>query len=859
MPGQISVHEFLQQYIPASNSYNELFTKQGNVRADWMSFFSSLQNLGQTEIQNRTSDIARLLKENGVAYNIYNESSGEMRPWELDPIPQLIPASEWSVINKGLVQRAMLFNLLLKDIYGPQTLIKEGIIPQELIYMHPGFLRSCVNINLPAQQHLVLYAADMGRAADGRLWIISDRAQAPSGYGYALENRFAMSGVLPELFSNLRVRRLSPFFDSLQQALNSIAPHKDETPRIVILTPGPDNETYFEHSYLSGYLGTTLVQGNDLMVKDNFVWLKTIEGLERVDVILRRMDDVYCDPLELKSDSLLGVPGLLQVVRKGNVAIANPLGSSVIENTGLVPFLRHAARHLLSEDLIIPSIATWWCGQPKEMQYVIDNLPKLVIRRIFRKTAGIRSTIDGASLSEEKARELITEIKANPHLYTGQEKINFSSTPSWLDGKIEPGHSLIRSFLVKKEDSFVAMPGGLTRTSNAKDRFVISNQTGGISKDTWVISSGEDHVQPVKLQLQTSGTYNLIQKDSLPSHMAENLFWAGRYTERLINNARLMRTVMQFVIQNQQEELTATGVTKKILLEALTHCTFSYPGFIGDESTEQYKQLIKNPWSAFSTHLFDENKSGGLSQNLLWFRRSVSNVRSFLSTDTWRVVDQMTETWRKAKSRPHYDPLSMINDIDTLNTLMFAFLGMNRESARREQEWAILDLGRKFEQSLFIIRLLQQVLNKKEEAQTEYELLEAVLTATQSMATYRYTFRDHLQLPLALELLMLDMNYPKSLGYLIDKISQHVSNLPKHGKTQTLSEPERLMLEAHTLLHLSDGHALCKFEENGQVYANLINLLTRLNELLLETNTVISKTYFKHTLSQQQLFVTRLL
>lgn len=859
MPGQTSVHEFLQQYIPASNSYNELYTEQGKVRADWVSFFSSLQGLGRPEIQNRTNDIVRLLKENGVAYNIYNDQSGETRPWELDPIPQLMPASEWAVINKGLVQRATVFNLLLKDIYGPQTLIKEGIIPQELIYMHPGFLRSCMNINLPAQQYLVLYAADMGRGADGRLWIISDRTQAPSGYGYALENRFAMSSVLPELFSNLQIRRLSPFFDSLQQALNSIAPHKNDTPRIVILTPGPENETYFEHSYLSGYLGITLVQGNDLMVKDDFVWLKTIEGLEKVDVILRRIDDVYCDPLELKSDSLLGVPGLLQVVRKGNVAIANPLGSSIIENAGLVPFLHLAARHLLSEDLIIPSIATWWCGQPKEMQYVIDNLSNLVIRRIFRKTAGTRSAIDGASLSAEKATELIREIKANPHLYAGQEKVNFSSTPSWVDGKIESGHSLIRSFLVKKEERFIAMPGGLTRTSNAKNSFIISNQTGGISKDTWVVSSGEDHVQPIKFQLQTSGSYNLLQKDSLPSHTAENLFWAGRYTERLINNLRLLRTVMQFVIQNQQPQLPATGITKKLLLEALTHCTYSYPGFLAGDSIEQYEDLINHPWEEFSKKLYDENKNGGLSQNLLLFRKSVYNVRSFLSTDTWRVVEQMGETWQKAKSRSQHDPLLMINDIDNLNTSMFAFLGMNRESARREQEWTILDLGRKFEQSLFIIRLLQQVLDKKQEAQTEYELLEAVLTATQSMVTYRYTFRDHLQLPLVLELLMLDMNYPKSLAYLIDKIRQHVSALPKQGKTQTLSEPERLMLEAHTLLHLSNGLALCKCENDGQEYLNLKKLLTRLNELLLETNTVISKTYFKHTLSLQQLFVTRLL
>lgn len=856
MSGETSVQAFLQQHIPDSDSYNELYTEEGTIRPAWDRFFSSLQGMGHTEIQNRTNDILRLLKENGVAYNIYNDPSGENRPWELDPIPQIISAADWANINNGLVQRATLFNLLLKDIYGPQTLIKEGIIPQELIYMHPGFLRSCMNINLPAQQHLVIYAADMARGSDGRLWIVSDRTQAPSGYGYALENRFAMSSVLPELFSNLQVRRLSPFFDSLQQALLSIAPNTNDTPRIVILTPGPENETYFEHSYLSGFLGITLVQGNDLMVKDNFVWLKTIDGLERVDVILRRMDDVYCDPLELKSDSLLGVPGLLHVVRKGNVAIANPLGSSVIENAGLMPFLHLAARHLLSEDLIVPSIATWWCGQPREMQYVIDNLPNLVIRRIFRQTAGTRTAIDGAALSAAEKSELIKKIKANPHLYTGQEKINFSSTPSWVNGKIESRHSLIRSFLVKKEDSFVAMPGALTRTNYTRSSFVISNQTGGISKDTWVISSGEDHVQPLKFQLQTSGSYNLIQKESLPSHTAENLFWAGRYTDRLINNARLLRTVMQFVMHNQQP---AANTTKRILLEAFTHCTWSYPGFAANENAEQYQQLLNNPWNEFLLTQYDENKSGGLSQNLLQFKKSVYNVRSFLSADSWRVVDQLGEAWQKAKSQPQPEPVSMIRDIDNLNTSMFAFLGMNRESARREQEWAILDLGRKLEQSLFIIRILQQVLLKRQETQTEYELLEAILTATQSMVTYRYTFRDHLQLPLVLELLMLDMNYPKSLAYLIDKIRLHVSTLPKQGKSQTLNEPERLMLEAHTMLSLSDGLALSKVEDTGEEYGHLSKLLYRLNELLLETNAVISKTYFKHTLSQQQLFVTRVL
>lgn len=858
MPDQTSVHTLLQQYIPVLNSYNEIAAANGQVRSDWQTFFSSLEHLGPKEIQTRSLDILRLLKENGVAYNIYNDPSGQSRPWELDTIPQIIANDDWEKINAGLIQRAELFNLLLKDIYGPQTLIKEGILPQEIIYMHPGFIRSCVNIKLPADQHLVVYAADMARGSDGRLWVISDRTQAPSGYGYALENRFAMSSVLPELFSNLQVSKLSPFFDSLQQALTRIAPHKKDDPRVVILTPGPDNETYFEHAYLAAYLGLTLIQGNDLMVKDNHVWLKTIDGLEKVDVILRRLDDVFCDPLELKPDSLLGVPGLLQVVRKGNVAIANPLGSSIIENAGLVPFLPSIAKHFFGTDLLTPSIATWWCGQPKEMHYVIDNIKHLVIRRIYRNVAGTRSAIDGASLTPDKMDELVREIKANPFLFTGQEKIHFSSTPSWVNGKIQTGHSLIRSFLVSHENSYVAMPGGLIRTSYAANDFIISNQSGDISKDTWVLSSDDDYIQPVKLQLKTDSIQNLQPKRSLPSHTAESLFWVGRNTERVINNARLQRTVMQYILQNTNTLKKYDTTAKENLLQAVTRCTYTYPGFSPDSDDEKNIEIFSDPWPELADILFNEQRSGSLSYNLSMLKRSVYSVRNFWSTDTWRVLRQVEENWDDAKQNEQIDHLGMINAIDTLNTYMFAFLGMNRESVRREQGWNILDLGRKLEQSLYIISLLINIFQQKQQEQVEYELLESVLIATQSRITYRYTYRDHLQLPLVLELLMLDMNYPKSLAYLVHKIKRHITHLPKTGSHQTLSEQERLITEADTLLRLASSVTLSQHDKDTGAYSTLQHFSGKLYGLLSETGLLVSKTYFKHTLSQKQLFITNI-
>ncbi len=857
MPAQPAIFSLLEKYIPALSSYNELFNADNTVRPDWQIFFSSLHQLGYNELQDRNADVIRLLKENGVAYNIYNDPSGQNRPWELDPIPQIITASEWNVVNDGLIQRATLLDLLLKDVYGEQRLIRDGIIPQELIYLHPGFLRNCVNIQSTGAHQLVLYAADMARGIDGRLWVISDRTQAPSGMGYALENRFAMTSVLPELFNGLNVKRISPYFDSLQLALSGIAPHNTDNPRVVILTPGPENETYFEHSYLAAYLGLTLVQGNDLMVKDNYVWLKTIDGLEKIDVILRRLDDVYCDPLELKSDSLLGVPGLVQAVRKGNVAIANPLGSSIVENTGLVPFLPSISKYFLDTDLLLPSIATWWCGQPKEMQYVIDNIGSLVIRKIFRNVAGSSSTIDGGALSKTETAELIKKIKTNPYLYAGQEKVNFSSTPSWLNGKIVAGHSLFRSFLVSHNNSFVAMPGGLTRTNTGDNSIIISNQRGGISKDTWVLSADEELEKPVMLQLNTDSVAKKIVKRSLPSHTAENLFWVGRYTERVIHNARLQRTVMQHILQgNKNISRAGSGV---ILLQALTRCTYSYPGFLDMDHPDTLQEKLSNPWPELTDLLYNEKRSGSLGQNISQLIHAVYSTRNFWSTDTWRVLRKMEDDWNKAKTDKHTDHLKIIGTIDALNTSMFAFLGMNRESVRREQGWNIMDMGRKIEQSLFLITLIQSIFQKRQEEQVQHELLESIMIASQSLITYRYTYRDHLQLPQALELLMLDVNYPKSLAYLVRKIKRYVALLPGETKDVPLGHTQRYIHEADLLLKLANIIELSKHDPQSGEYSVLHQFLDKLYLLIAETSTLINKTYFKHNQIQKQLFTTNLL
>ncbi|MEI6543767.1 MAG: circularly permuted type 2 ATP-grasp protein, partial [Methylococcales bacterium] len=361
-----------------------MYAKENKALPYWERFMAALNSMGSEKLELRRREAQRLLRENGVTYNVYGDSQNLTRPWRLDPVPLLISSEEWLVIEAGLKQRADLLDLILKDIYGKQNLLKKGLLPAELVFGHEGFLHPCVGALQNQKRHLTIYSANLARGPNGLMWVLDDRTQAPSGSGYALENRTVMARVLPDIYRETQVHRLSGFFKSLHKGLVDIAPNNKEDPRIVIMTPGPLNETYFEHAYLAAYLGYTLVQGGDLTVRDGRVWLKSLAGLQAVDVILRRVDDSFCDPLEFRSESKLGVAGLLEVVRRGNVAIANPFGSSVLENPALLAFLPRLARHYLNEDLKLPSIATWWCGQRREREFVLQNIDSLVIKPINR-------------------------------------------------------------------------------------------------------------------------------------------------------------------------------------------------------------------------------------------------------------------------------------------------------------------------------------------------------------------------------------------------------------------------------------------------------------------------------------------
>src|SRR5688572_932964 len=539
--GPSSPWRLLDGYRPRSGAvHDELMTQGGPLRPHYDTFVRSLETLGRHELASRWENAKRAIRDNGVTYNVYGDPEGVDRPWTLDMIPLLVPPAEWNHLEAALIQRAHVLNLLLSDLYGPQRLLRERQLPPSLVFGNPGFLRPCHGIAVPRGIHLHLHAVDLARSPDGQWWVLADRTQAPSGAGYTLENRIVLSRSLPEAFRDCQVQRLASFFWAQRDTLAALASAPRDTPRVVLLTPGPLNETYFEHAYLARYLGFTLVEGGDLTVRDRRVFIKTLEGLLPVDVIFRRLDDSYCDPLELRGDSTLGVAGLVEAARAGNVTIANALGSGVIETAAIARFLPALCRTLLGEDLLLPSVPTRWCGHDDDLEHVLSRLDRMVIKRTFRPVA--RHPIFGRTLSALQRASLADEIRSRPGHYVGQDEMPLSMAPVWLGQKLEPRSLVLRMYVAAAGDSYAVMPGGLTRIAGVGDVPIVSMQRGGGSKDTWVLSDG-----PVSTMSLLAPPTIRIQRErrssDLPSRVADNLFWLGRHAERAEHSVRLLRAV----------------------------------------------------------------------------------------------------------------------------------------------------------------------------------------------------------------------------------------------------------------------------------------------------------------------------
>lgn len=833
----LSSNPLTETYFTNQVGLDECF-QNTEAKDSWKQLLSNIEGLGTAELKNRQQELLKLLQENGVTYNVYGDTNGLNRPWLLDTIPLVISAAEWRGVERGMKQRAYVLNKVLDDLYGERTLLKKGIIPPELIYAHPGFLRPCDKIKLPGEFQLPLYAADLSRGPDGKVWVVKDRAQAPSGMGYALENRSALSRVLPELFQQHQVAKLGGFFNSMMQSLIQIAPQGKENPRIVLLTPGPRNETYFEHAFLASYLGITLVQGEDLIMRDSFVWIKTVEGLEKVDIIFRRVDDTFCDPLELREESQLGIPGLLQAIRKGNVTVANPLGSSILENVGLMAFLHGAFRYFLNEDPIIPTIATWWCGQKKEMDYVIDQVDRLVIKNIDRTSSF--KTVMGSQLTKAEKEMLIRKIKFEPFLYVGQEEVKFSTAPVFTKDKLDPRHSVLRSYLVANKGGYEMMRGGLTRCSPDPGSFLVSNQDGGISKDTWV----EAPYRPESNLVHTAP--DMKRKAVLPSRAAENLFWVGRYTQRVVRTSRFVRIVLRTLTQ-KGVSISNDSEALKALLRTVTYLTDTYPGFV-----EEAEEELKNPLTEIHQIICNEEKPGSILFTLNNLLRAMYAARDRWTVDSWRIIDEIENIKRRIASLEPSGIRHALTLLDQLTGGLLSFSEMTRQSMYRSDGRTMYRMGQLIEEILMELAQFKSILSEKQEESTEFQLLEALLLSNQNLSSYRSVYRTSLDVAPTIDLLFLNSQNPTSILSQMEGLLKYSRLLAQKEGGSNDNEISRLVFESYSHVRLMNIDKLIQTEKGTKHRKELEELCNTLQSQMYTLSSRLTAIYFSHTTYQPQ-------
>ncbi len=824
----------------APAAFHEAYEAGGGVREHWQYLLDSLKELGPDELSLRRHALERILRDDGATYNDYSAGL-TARAWGLDPIPFLLPSDEWSVVESGVRERAELMDMLLRDLYGPRNLLKHGIIPPELVLSNDAFLRECQGLALPGEQQLIQYATDIVRTPRGELRVMSDRAQTPSGTGYALENRMAMSRVFPSLFRDSHVHRLSLYFNNLRLKLNELNPNGDVA-RVAVLTPGAYNETYFEHVFLANYLGYPLVQGRDLTVRDGYVWLKTLDGLSRIDVILRRVDDSYCDPVELYAQSQLGVPGLLETVRSGNVAVVNPLGSGVLENRGLARYLPAAAQYFLGRELRLKSAQTWWCGDDADLDYTLRNLDTLIVKTTSRGPDS--QIVDGAALDAAGREALAEKIRRNPLRYIAQERLTPSLSPVWDSGAGPDLPLVLRSFAVAGESSYVVMPGGLTRVGTKPGAFEISNRLGSLSKDTWILASEPEkrtEVQPAEDTVAPGTGWAGMQ---LPSRVVDNLFWVGRYTERSEASLRLLRTVLSCL----KGEHSIDPASRPLLLRAVTHLTGTYPGFLGKNADPSA------PMPELHSVVLDAKRVGSITWSLHALLRAVDQVKDFMSADTQRILNDLRDEMALLPDLLRRDYSSAPEEaLDRLVSILLALAGLSQESMVRGQGWHFLDMGRRIERSVLTISLLRSLLVPRVQGEAESLLLETVLISAEALMTYRRRYQRNVNIDDALDLLLLEPANPRSLMFQLERLDEHLRSLPDSPDGPRLPREQRLRLEAASQLALADLAELARTGEGEYLRGKLDQLLARIQRLVTEIAGALTDKYFEHTGGHQPL------
>ncbi|MGO9632198.1 MAG: circularly permuted type 2 ATP-grasp protein [Xanthobacteraceae bacterium] len=769
---------FVADYRPLPGIFDEMMDADGRVRAHWRPFLGMLAALGPEEINRRFAAADRYLRSSGVFYRVYEDAAGIERPWPLSHVPLIIDPTEWRDLEAGLIQRAVLLEAVLADAYGPSQLCRDGRLPAALIAGNPEFLRPLVGVAPPGGTHLRFYAVDIARGADGRWWVLGDRAQAPSGAGYAIENRLALSRAIPGIYRSTRVERVAPFFQAFQAELAALSRQDDA--HICVLTPGPMSETYFEHAYLARYLGFLLVEGEDLSVRDDGVFVRTVSGLQRTEVLLRRIDADFADPLELNAASRLGAPGLLQAVRDGKIVMVNALGAGLVEARAIMAFLPALSRVILGSDLAIPNVATWWLGQADIREQMIENLDSVVIAAAFESHVDGHSgrEVLGAKLGDAEREALVRSIRNRGVDYAAQEAVTLSSMPVWRDGRLQPRPFTLRLYLAKVADRWQVMSGGFVRIADDAETRAVSLQRGAATADAWVLARGpvaETTLLPAPERIEVQRASGL-----LPSRAADNLFWVGRYVERAETTLRLVRALMNRVAE-ADESMAPVIAALTSLLEAW--------GAVPDEIGSVPATFVARAALAAS------DLPGSLPALTNAARSAASVIRDRFSPDAWRAINDLATmiamplTLGPAES-------AIIERVEAALRIIASLSGLAQENMTRLAGWHFLELGRRIERGVLTGRLARTfALPGAPEGG-----LDVLLELADSQITYRQRYVMVAASAPVIDLVILDPNNPRSMAFQLDRIEAHLSALPRRSAAGRLSPVQQIAAAIATRL-----------------------------------------------------------
>ena len=841
--------------------FDEFAAADGTARHGWSALLTGLDEFADTDLLHAQREVARLLEDDNVTYtpnpastiSIADEPNGhgppsaatrlaEPQPWRLDPLPLILDDHEWAGLEAGLVQRAELLDAILADLYGARRLLSRQHLPPEAIFDHDEYLRPLVGTHGLASQRLFLVAADLGRDSSGRWKVISDRTQAPSGAGYAMQNRRVVSRVMPEIYQQANLHRLTPFFQAMRLALVDAAPGAVEDPRVVVLSPGTLSETAFDQAFVSSLLGFPLLEGSDLTVRDGRVWMRVLGKLEQVDVILRRVDSLWMDALELRGDSRLGVTGLLECVRQGTVSVLNNLGSGVLENPALMPFLPQLCERLLGQTLRLPSVETWWCGDEAALSHVLSNLDSIVIRPISR---GHGRSVRGAALTRQQRELLADKIKAAPHRFVGQEVLHLSSAPTSEEDRLVRRNVVLRSFAVRSGASYAAMLGGLARvTDDTSDGrgVLVSDPNGQLAKDVWVVGSEPVAAPRVVARGPADEEAGFVPALSASIAMVprvlSDLYWFGRYAERAEDLLRVLLATRTVAIETDLD--AARGQALDVMLRAVTHVSTTYPGFL----TSRVEMMPE-----FRSILLDRQRTGTVAQSLAALSMAAQGVRDQLSEDVWMVLADMDRALVALAANPQDQGLQLTDVSERVLSGLLALAGIATENMVRDPGWYMLDAGRGLERALQILALLRVTICQERAPDADRTVLEAVLVAAESIVTFRRRYRGRTGVDALFELLVIDPFNPRSVAYQLQRIRIDLRAMPNTSPT---ARPLRLLDSLAERVRTSDPVALAESGEGRRT--ELDDLLLGLQRQLRSLSEAIRDQYQQQPPTQQPLF-----